>query len=53
MQMQLNSVVQAWIDNLVATGQEVGLQVAAYVDGKQVVDVWAGVADEASGLPIS
>ena len=49
MQSELNNVVQACIDELVASGQEVGLQVAAYVDGKLAVDAWAGVADEASG----
>ena len=49
MQTPLNDMVQTLIDDLVATGQEVGLQVAAYVDGKLVVDAWAGVADEGSG----
>ncbi len=52
MQTQLNSVVQAYVDYLVTSGLEVGLQVAAYVDGKLAVDVWAGVADEASGRPV-
>jgi CubicO group peptidase (beta-lactamase class C family) len=52
MQTPLNHVVQAYIDNLVTTGQEVGLQVAAYVDGQLVVDAWAGVADESSGRPV-
>lgn len=52
MQTQLSSAVQACIDEMVASGEEVGLQVAAYVDGKPVVDVWAGVADEANGRPV-
>ncbi|MBV8087760.1 MAG: beta-lactamase family protein [Chloroflexi bacterium] len=30
-------------------GPEIGLQVAAYLDGELVVDTWAGVADAASG----
>ena len=49
MQNELNTCVQQIIDELVTSGEEVGLQVAAYVDGKQVVDAWAGVADETTG----
>ncbi len=49
MNNKLNTHVQQLINNLVASGEEVGLQVAAYVDGKQVVDAWAGVADETTG----
>jgi CubicO group peptidase (beta-lactamase class C family) len=40
--------VQALLDGLVERGPEVGLQVAAYLDGSLVVDAWAGLADEAS-----
>lgn len=53
MQSELNNDVQACIDELVASGQEVGLQVAAYVDGKLAVDVWAGMADETSGRAVN
>ena len=49
MNTQANDAVQAQIDDLAASGQEVGLQVAAYHNGKLIVDAWAGVADEASG----
>lgn len=52
MQGELNKAVQTLLDELVAAGDEVGLQVAAYVDGKLVVDAWAGVADEASGRKV-
>ena len=52
MQSELNNVVQACIDELVASGKEVGLQVAAYVDGELVVDAWAGIADEARGRAV-
>jgi len=31
---------------------EIGLQVAAYLDGKLVVDAWAGMADEATKKPV-
>jgi CubicO group peptidase (beta-lactamase class C family) len=37
------------IDRLVDSGAEIGLQVAAYVNGELVVDTWTGVADEATG----
>jgi CubicO group peptidase (beta-lactamase class C family) len=52
MNTQANDAVQAQIDDLAASGQEVGLQVAAYHNGKLIVDAWAGVADEASGRPV-
>jgi CubicO group peptidase (beta-lactamase class C family) len=44
----LNDCVQKIIDGMVESGEELGLQVAAYVDGELVVDAWAGVADEVS-----
>ncbi|MBI3971318.1 MAG: beta-lactamase family protein [Chloroflexi bacterium] len=44
--------VQRLLERLVATGQETGIQVAADLDGKRVVDAWAGVADPESGRPI-
>jgi len=53
MQPVLNEIVQPLIDDLVLSGEEVGLQVAAYVDGELVVDAWAGVADEATGRPVA
>ncbi|MGH3568188.1 MAG: serine hydrolase domain-containing protein [Pseudonocardia sp.] len=39
-------------DELVTSGAERGLQVAAYVDQEPVVDVVAGVADPVSGRPV-
>lgn len=52
MKQELNDRVQALINILVESGQEVGLQVAAYVDGELVVDAWAGIADETTGRPV-
>jgi len=49
MNQDLQGRVQQLIDGLVESGEEVGLQVAAYVDGEPVVDAWSGVADEATG----
>ena len=43
------AAVQAVLDAYVSQGGEVGLQVAAYQHGEQVVDAWAGVADEETG----
>src|SRR4051794_16711339 len=44
--------VQELFDQLVASGQEVGLQAAAYLDGELVLDTWAGTADEQTGRPV-
>lgn len=43
------SSVQQVLDDLVSSGQEVGVQIAAYLDGELVVDCWAGTADEQTG----
>ena len=44
--------VQPVLDRIVASGPEIGMQVAAYVDGQLVLDAWAGVADEATGRKV-
>jgi CubicO group peptidase (beta-lactamase class C family) len=41
--------VQPVLEQLVASGAERGLQVAAYLNGQLVLDVWAGVADDVTG----
>ncbi|MHB1132334.1 MAG: serine hydrolase domain-containing protein [Chloroflexota bacterium] len=48
-----NLKVRAVLEGLIADGGEIGLQVAAYLDGRLVVDTWAGLADETSGQPVS
>jgi len=48
----IQEVVAGIADELVASGGERGLQVAAYVDQRPVVDVAAGVADPATGRPV-
>jgi CubicO group peptidase (beta-lactamase class C family) len=45
--------VQKAIDELVDSGAERGLQVAAYKNGKLVVDAVAGIADPATGRPVT
>lgn len=56
MTAELNQVanrrVQALLDRLTASGDELGLQVAAYHEGRLVIDVWSGVADRESGRPV-
>jgi len=44
--------VRAVLETLVRDTPEIGLQIAAYVDGKLVVDAWAGMADEAKKTPV-
>jgi len=45
--------VQQLLKELVSSGQETGIQVAAYHDGKPVVDAVAGLADPATGRPMT
>ena len=49
----LQQQVQEAIDRLVESGTERGLQVAVYRDGEQVVNAVAGVADPATGRPVT
>jgi len=48
----IQKTIQSLLDRLVEEGRERGLQVAAYVNGKLVVNAWAGVADFQSGRPV-
>ncbi|KPH66846.1 serine hydrolase domain-containing protein [Novosphingobium sp. ST904] len=47
-----NAAVQQVLDALVEEGTEIGVQVAAYLNGELVVDAWAGVADPATGRKV-
>ena len=49
----LETRVQKTIDGLVASGREIGVQVAAYLDGRQIVNAVAGAADHTSGNPVT
>ncbi|MBI2867413.1 MAG: beta-lactamase family protein [Chloroflexi bacterium] len=44
--------VQEAVDTAIGKGGELGIQVAAYLDGKLVIDVWAGIADETTGRKV-
>jgi CubicO group peptidase (beta-lactamase class C family) len=47
-----NAAVQRAIDAAIASGREVGLQVAAYHRGRLVADAWGGIADPSTGRPV-
>jgi CubicO group peptidase (beta-lactamase class C family) len=47
-----NDQVRAVLASLVRDTPEIGLQVAAYLDGELVIDAWAGLADSAAGSPV-
>src|SRR3989449_5169714 len=47
-----NSMVQEAVDAAISAGGEIGLQVAAYVEGKHVIDVWGGLADATTGKKV-
>jgi CubicO group peptidase (beta-lactamase class C family) len=47
-----NEQVRAVLASLVEDTPEIGLQAAAYLDGKLVIDAWAGMADPAAGKPV-
>jgi CubicO group peptidase (beta-lactamase class C family) len=49
----LQAQIQEAIDELVGSGAERGLQVAVYRHGEPVVDAVAGVADPATGRPVT
>ena len=51
--MTVQQDVQQAIDHLVESGAERGLQVAVYRNGEQVVDAVAGIADPATGGPVT
>ena len=44
-----NTEVKQAIDRMIADGREVGVQVAAYLQGRLVVDTWGGLADPQTG----
>jgi CubicO group peptidase (beta-lactamase class C family) len=47
-----NSMVQEAVDAAIRERGEIGLQVAAYVEGKHVIDVWGGLADATTGRKV-
>jgi CubicO group peptidase (beta-lactamase class C family) len=49
----LQTRVQKTIDGLVGAGQEIGVQVAAYLNGRMIVNAVSGLADPSKGNPVT
>lgn len=49
---QAQQQVQTLLDELTGSGQETGLQVAAYLEGERVLHAWSGLADPADGRAV-
>jgi hypothetical protein len=47
---EANRIVQKAVDAAIAEGGEIGLQVAAYLNGELAVDVWGGKSVSPSTL---
>jgi CubicO group peptidase (beta-lactamase class C family) len=47
-----NATVRAAIEKAVAAGTEIGVQVAAYYQGRLAIDTWGGLADETTGRKV-
>ena len=49
----INKSVQVAVDAAIREGGEIGVQVAAYLKGELVVDVWGGLADDTTGRMVN
>jgi len=49
---KVNDAVQETIDQLVADGKEIGIQVSAWLGEEQIVDCWSGLADATTGQAV-
>jgi CubicO group peptidase (beta-lactamase class C family) len=49
---EANATVRAAIEKTVAAGTEIGVQVAAYYQGRVAIDTWGGLADETTGRTV-
>jgi CubicO group peptidase (beta-lactamase class C family) len=47
-----SEIVQQALDYATREGGEIGVQVAAYLNGELLIDAWSGVADPATGRPV-
>ena len=52
MSSEANKTVQQAVDMAIQERGEIGVQAAAYLDGKLEVDVWGGLADETTGREV-
>jgi CubicO group peptidase (beta-lactamase class C family) len=49
---EADATVHAAIEKAVAAGTEIGVQVAAYYQGRLAIDTWGGLADERTGRKV-
>ena len=49
----LQAKVQRMVDGLILSGREIGVQVAAYLDGTMIVNCAAGLADESNSAMVT
>lgn len=49
---RIRPAVQAALDRVVTVGPEIGVQLAAYLNGELVADAWAGIADPSTGRKV-
>lgn len=49
---EANFIVQQALNEATTSGGEIGVQVAAYLNGKLVIDAWSGYADQDSGRKV-
>lgn len=49
---RVNDAVQAVLNDLVAEGREIGVQVCAWLGEEPIVDCWAGLANADTGVPV-
>lgn len=52
MNAEANAAVKQLLQNIIDSGDELGLQAAAYLNGKLVIDTYAGVTDRESKRPV-
>lgn len=48
-----NSIVQKAVDQTIAEGREIGVQIAVYFKGELVIDVWGGLANQDTREPVN
>lgn len=53
MALAADRALQTAVDNAIERHGEIGVQVAAYLNGELVADVWGGVADESTRIEVN
>jgi len=50
---ETSNKVKKVLEELIYVNGEIGIQVAAYLDGELVIDTWAGLADQSNQCPVN